>query len=138
MDYPKIFTFEKNNPMNSPYNKNLKTLARNLRKHGTKGEALLWRDVLKARQMKGYQFNRQFPIGNYIVDFVSRKLKLIIEIDGDSHVSKPEEDFDRQEFLESLGYRVLRFSEAMVIFRIDEVVADIDYAIECIEEQGIG
>ncbi len=119
--------------MSSPYNKNL---ARNLRKHGTKGEALLWRDVLKARPMKGYQFNRQFPIGNYIVDFVSRKLKLIIEIDGNSHVSRSEDDYERQEFFKSLGYQVLRFSEAMVIFRIDEVVAEIDYAIGCIEEQG--
>ena len=124
--------------MNSSYNKKLKTLARNLRKRGTKGEALLWKEVLKARQMKGYQFNRQFPIGNYIVDFVSRKLKLIIEIDGNSHISKSEEDFERQEFLKSLGYHILRFTEAMVIFRIDEVVADIDYAIECIEEQKTG
>jgi very-short-patch-repair endonuclease len=124
--------------MNSSSNKNLRTLARNLRKHGTKGEALLWRDVLKARQMKGYQFNRQFPIGNYIVDFVSRKLKLIIEIDGNSHVAKSEEDYDRQEFLKSLGYRILRFSEAMVILRIDEVATDIEFAIECIEEQGVG
>ena len=122
--------------MNSSYNKKLKTLARNLRKRGTKGEALLWKEVLKSRQMKGYQFNRQFPIGNFIVDFVSRKLKLIIEIDGSSHVSKSEEDCERQEFLESLRFRVLRFSEAMVIYRIDEVVAEIDYAIECIEEQG--
>jgi len=124
--------------MNSSSNKNLKTLAKNLRKYGTKGEALLWRDVLKARQMKDYQFNRQFIIGNYIVDFVSRKLKLIIEIDGNSHLSKSQEDYDRQEFLKSLGYRIIRFSEAMVIFRIDEVVADIEYAIECIEEQGVG
>jgi very-short-patch-repair endonuclease len=123
--------------MNSSYNKKLKPLARKLRKQGTKGEAILWRDVLKARQIKGYQFNRQFPIDNYIVDFVSRKLKLIIEIDGNSHIAKSEEDFERQNFLESLGFQILKFSEVFVIYRIDEVVTEIDYAIECIEEQGI-
>ena len=123
--------------MNSSYNKKLKPLARKLRKQGTKGEAILWRDVLKARQIKGYQFNRQFPIDNYIVDFVSRKLKLIIEIDGNSHIAISEEDFERQNFLESLGFQILKFSEVFVIYRIDEVVTEIDYAIECIEEQGI-
>lgn len=121
--------------MKTTNNKNLKPFARKLRKVGTKGEAILWREVLKACQMKGYQFNRQFIIGNYIVDFVSRKLKLIIEIDGNSHIGKSKEDYERQTHLENLGFRFLRFSEAMVIYRIDEVVAEIDYAIECIEEQ---
>ena len=119
--------------MNSNYNKNLKPLARTLRKDGTKAEALLWRDVLKARQLWPYQFNRQFPMGNYIVDFIARKLKLIIEIDGSSHFAKSEEDFEKQQFLENAGYTVLRFSEGEVIFRIDEVVQEIDYAINCIE-----
>ena len=121
--------------MKSSYNKKLKPFARNLRKHGTKGEAILWRDLLKAKQMKGYQFNRQFIIENYIVDFVSRKLKLIIEIDGNSHIYKSGEDYKRQVFLGKLGYKFLRFSEGLVIYRIDEVVAEIEYAIECIEEQ---
>ena len=121
--------------MKPTYNKNLKQLARKLRKQGTKGEAILWRDVLKARQMKGYQFNRQFIIDDYIVDFISRKLKLIIEIDGNSHVGKSKEDYERQNYIEDLGFQFLRFSEARVIYRIDEVVAEIDYAIECIEEQ---
>ena len=120
--------------MKTPYNKNLKYFARKLRKFGTKGEAILWRDVLKARQMKGYQFNRQFPIDNYIVDFVSRKLNLIIEIDGSSHVGKSKEDYERQKELESLCYIFLRFSETRIIYRIDEVVSEIDNAIECIEE----
>ena len=121
--------------MNSIYNKNLKPLARSLRKDGTKAEALLWRDVLKARQLWPYQFNRQFPMGNYIVDFIARKLKLIIEIDGSSHFAKSEEDFEKQQFLENAGYTVLRFSEGEVIFRIDEVVQEIDYAINCIEKK---
>lgn len=113
----------------------MKPLARNLRKFGTKGEALLWRDVLKAKKHWPYQFNRQFIIGDYIVDFICRKLSLIIEIDGSSHFAKDEKDFIRQKYLESHGYTVLRFSESIVVYRIDEVVAEIDYAIKCLEQK---
>ena len=121
--------------MPAKYNKNLKPLARQLGKFGTKGEALLWRDVLKAKQHRPYQFNRQYIIGDYIVDFICRKLKLIIEIDGSSHFAKSEEDYKRQQFLESLKYTILRFPEQMVIYRIDEVVAEIDYAMQYLEQQ---
>nr|WP_319571635.1 DUF559 domain-containing protein [uncultured Draconibacterium sp.] len=121
--------------MPSSYNKNLKQFARKLRKQGTKGEAILWRDVLKARKMRGHQFNRQFIIKNYIVDFVCRELKLIIEIDGYSHFVKSEEDYVREKELEDLGYQIIRFSEAMVIYRIDEVATEIYYAVECLEQQ---
>ena len=121
--------------MSARYNKNLKHLARELRKHGTKAEAILWRDVLKAKKIWPYQFNRQYPIDNYIVDFISRKLKLIIEIDGSSHLAKESDDYKRQKFLEDEGFTVLRFSESRVIYRIDEVVAEIDYAIQCLEQE---
>ena len=121
--------------MSTNYNKKLKPLARNLRKAGTKGEALLWRDVLKAKQYWPYQFNRQLIIGDYIVDFVSRKLHLIIEIDGSSHFAKSEEDFKRQTFLENQGYVVMRFAESLVVYRIDEVITEIDYAIQCLEQK---
>ena len=87
--------------MSTQTNKNLKKFARQLRKQGTKAETILWRDVLKGKQLWSYQFNRQFIIGNYIVDFVCRKLKLIIEIDGSSHFAKSEEDFVRQQYLEN-------------------------------------
>jgi very-short-patch-repair endonuclease len=66
------------------YNPKLKQLARNLRNNSTFSEVLLWNE-LKGRKMKGYQFLRQKPIGNFIVDFFCSKLNLIIEIDGDSH-----------------------------------------------------
>ena len=68
--------------MPAKYNKNLKPLARQLGKFGTKGEALLWRDVLKAKQHRPYQFNRQYIIGDYIVDFICRKLKKIIKVNS--------------------------------------------------------
>ena len=117
------------------YNKKLKPFARSLRKNGTKGEAILWKEALKAKQMMGYQFNRQFPIGNYIVDFISRKLKLIIEIDGSSHDFTGKKDREKQDFLESIGYRILRFSEGNVVYNLDRVVAEIQYAVECLEDQ---
>ncbi|NVO20094.1 MAG: endonuclease domain-containing protein [Bacteroidetes bacterium] len=107
------------------YNKNLKLLARELRKNGTKGEALLWKKALKARNIEGYQFNRQFPIDEYIVDFLCRKLYLIIEIDGSSHISKGAYDRHRQEYLENLGYTIIRFSEDQVIYRMDDVISEI-------------
>ena len=121
--------------MSAKTNKNLKPLARNLRKTGTKGEALLWRDVLKAKQYWPYQFNRQYIIGDYIVDFICRKLHLIIEIDGSSHFAKSEEDYKRQVFLEKQGYVIMRFAESIVVYRIDEVITDIDYAIKCLEQK---
>jgi very-short-patch-repair endonuclease len=117
------------------YNKNLKPYARKLRKHGTKGEALLWKKALRARNMEGYQFNRQFPMDNYIVDFICRKLYLIIEIDGSSHIGREVQDRKRQDYLENLGYTVIRFSEHEVVYRIDGVVKSIYTVIKVLEEE---
>ena len=52
-------------------------------------------------------------------------------------MGKSKEDYERQNYIENLGYQFLRFSEARVIYRIDEVVAEIDYAIECVVEQNV-
>ncbi len=90
------------------YNPKLKALSRVLRKKGTLSEVLLW-NVLKGRKMKGYQFMRQKPIDNYIVDFFCSKLKLVIEIDGISHNDKAEYDHSRSKKLESLGLSIVRF-----------------------------
>ncbi|NEW83023.1 MAG: endonuclease domain-containing protein [Mariniphaga sp.] len=115
------------------YNRNLKPLARKLRNEGTKGEALLWFYALKAKKMYGYQFNRQYQIGNYIVDLICRKLNLIIEIDGSSHISKSNSDRARQDFLEAMGYTIVRFSEVEVVHRLDDVVEKLSYAVESLE-----
>jgi very-short-patch-repair endonuclease len=133
-----IFTFSNLFPMNENYlnyNRNLKPLARRLRKEGTKGEAMLWKKVLRARGMEGYQFNRQFPIGNFIVDFICRKLNLIIEVDGSSHLYKGAEDRKRQDFLEEQGYVVIRFTEKEVVFQIDEVSEAILNVVKAMEEE---
>ena len=90
------------------YNPKLKQRARDLRNKSTLSEVLLWNE-LKAKKMKGYQFMRQKPIGNYIVDFFCSKLKLVIEVDGESHNEKVEYDRMRQNHLEALGLSFLRF-----------------------------
>ncbi|MBU0710983.1 endonuclease domain-containing protein [bacterium] len=103
------------------YNHKLKGLSRSLRKKGTKAEALLWL-CLKGRKIKGYQFTRQKPIGNYIVDFYCSKLRLAIEIDGISHDDKLEYDRKRQQAIEAQGVRFLRFFDDDVKTNLEDVV----------------
>jgi len=95
------------------YKPYLKHLARTLRKNMTLSEILLWK-LLRRKQLLGYDFHRQKPIGKYIVDFYCPVLKLVIEIDGDSHGGKEEEDRIRQQELESMGLSVIRFWDSEV------------------------
>ena len=99
--------------------------ARELRKKGVLSEVLLW-ERLKERKMHGYRFTRQKPIGNYIVDFYCSRLKLVIEIDGESHDGRFEHDEKRQQFLESNGLTVLRFSDLDVKRGIDNTMMAIE------------
>src|ERR1700730_10593889 len=93
----------------------LKKLANNLRKDMTFGEVLLW-NQLKDDQFWGFDFDRQRCIDLYIVDFYCKQLMLAIEIDGMSHNYEEAflKDEVRQERLESLGVRFLRFTESEV------------------------
>jgi very-short-patch-repair endonuclease len=93
-----------------PYEKHLKELARDLRNNGTLSEVLLW-NCLKKKQMSGYDFHRQKPLDRFIVDFFCHEPMLAIEIDGDSHDLKEEEDVYRQKRMEALGVRFLRFDD---------------------------
>ena len=107
-----------------PYNPVLRDLARNLRKESTLSEILLWKEI-KTKQILGYQFHRQVPIDNYIVDFFCHELFLAIEIDGISHALKETYDEKRQQRLESLGVRFLRFDDLEVKFQIESVLSRI-------------
>ena len=112
------------------YNPKLKPLARALRNNSTLAEVLLW-GCLKNKQMLGYDFHRQKPIGKFIVDFFCRKLMLAIEIDGDSHDGKAEEDKKRQVKLGAKGIRFLRFHDSDVKQDLDGVVEAIrDWIVE--------
>lgn len=81
--------------------------SRSLRQAGNEAEALLWLD-LKARQLGGYRFVRQFPIGPYFADFLCRTERLVVEIDG-SHHEGSTYDRRRDEFMRQHGFSVLRF-----------------------------
>ena len=85
-------------------------LARELRKNQTPQEKKVW-DMLRNHQIYGYEFRRQYPIGDYIVDFICREKKIIIELDGGQHNEPENIDKDKQRttFLENKGYTVLRF-----------------------------
>ena len=111
------------------YNPKLKQFSRELRKNSALSEVLLWNE-LKGRKMKGYQFMRQKPIDNYIVDFYCSKLKLVIEIDGDSHIGKLEDDRVRQKRLEMLGMSFLRFSDLEVKRNMNGVLTGIESWID--------
>ena len=108
---------------NYHYNKSLKGLAKANRNNMTKSAACTWKYLLSKRQMLGYQFRRERPILNYIVDFVCLDLLLIIEVDGITHQSEEAErkDLERDKVLESVGFTVLRFSSWEVLNRIGGV-----------------
>ena len=103
-----------------PYNKNLKSLARELRKNMTDAERHLWTRI-RRKQLKNYQFYRQKNIGDYIVDFYCPAAKLIVEVDGGQHLSNEniQKDKARDKYLDSLGFRVLRFSDRDVFKNIE-------------------
>lgn len=109
-----------------PYNKNLKQHARELRENMTDAERHLWMKI-RMKQLKGRQFYRQKPIGDYIVDSYCPSAKLVIEIDGSQHLSDETTEYDRirDEYIRSLGLRVMRFTNNEVLGNIDGVVEKI-------------
>lgn len=106
-----------------PYNPNLKDLAKELRNNSTLGEVILWKK-LRNKQLMGYDFHRQKPLLNYIVDFYSSELELVIEVDGNSHKRSETEakDAEKEKALKEYDLTVLRFTETQVRFQIDDVM----------------
>ncbi len=121
------------------YDSKLKEYARHLRNNSTNAEIKLWVQ-LKGKQMHGYDFHRQKPIGNYIADFFCNKLRLVIEIDGSSHDfdEVQQKDRNKQDFLNKLGITVLRFTNREVMTSVFLVVQTIeDYISEFEKENKI-
>src|ERR1035437_368852 len=92
-----------------PYNPKLKERARQLRQNSTLSEVLLWNEIKK--KSMGYEFHRQVPIDEYIVDFFCHELLLAIEIDGSSHDYSFNYDNERQTILEMKGIKIVRYSD---------------------------
>ena len=109
------------------YNLKLKKLARHFRKNQTNAENLLWQKI-RRKQILNVQFYRQRPIGNYIVDFCCFKpIKLIIEIDGDSHFKKgsSEKDKNRDIKLKEMGFKILRITNGEIYENLEGVIEKI-------------
>jgi very-short-patch-repair endonuclease len=109
-------------------NPKTRTHAIELRKESTPAERKLWA-VIRNDQL-GVNFRRQHAVGNYIPDFVCIEKKLIIELDGSQHLEQEEYDNERTKYLESLGYKVIRFWNNDVTNNIDGVILAIIYAME--------
>ena len=95
--------------------------ARRLRANQTDVERLLWSKI-RDRQLSGFKFRRQVPIGRYIVDFVCKEAALIIALDGGQHSSITKYEADRRRWLEQHGWRVLRFWNNDVIENLSGVL----------------
>ena len=111
-----------------PYNPKLKLLARKLRNNSTRSEIRLWQKI-KGREMQGYDFHRQKPIDNFILDFFCHELMLGIELDGYSHelVEVFEKDTVKANKMRSLGISILRFTD-------DEIAHDMENVLRGIEQ----
>ena len=117
-----------------PYRKDLTLVARKLRNNAQLSEVLLW-NQLKRNQLCGYDFHRQKPILDYIVDFYCPELMLAIEIDGKYHLQDETatKDIKRQKLIEELGVSFLRFTDSEVRFQMQSVINHIDLWIEDFE-----
>jgi len=115
---------------NYNYNKRLKPIAHKLKKDMTKAEVCLWKYILRDSKTR-YKFRKQRIIGQYIVDFVSLELKFIIEVDGESHnhIEIAKNDIIRQEYLEQLGYKIMRFTDEEILKELTSVGIIIEHGI---------
>lgn len=116
-----------------PYNPNLKKLARELRLNSTLSEVLLWMNI--KGKAYGYEFHRQVPVYEYIVDFYCHELALAIEIDGSTHYYNFDNDDNRQQIPESMGIKVLRFDDSDVKKNLTDVLRAIEFNIRELEKE---
>jgi very-short-patch-repair endonuclease len=115
-------------PRPSRSNPKTRTHAIELRKEPTPAEAKLWSRI--RNDQLGVNFRRQHAIGKYIPDFVCVRKKLIVELDGSQHLEQEEYDEERTEYLEALGYKVIRFWNGDVMNNMDGVILAIIQALE--------
>lgn len=106
----------------------LKARARSMRSEMTEPETRLWL-LLRAHRFEGVKFSRQVVVEPYILDFAARQRKIAIEVDGDTHGRSLDYDAARTAFLESRGYRVIRFTNAEVMGNIEGVAHAIAAAL---------
>lgn len=108
-------------------NRNKIRLSKEFRKNPTKAEKRLW-NQLRAHRLEGLHFRRQVVLGPYIVDFICYAARLVIEADGNIHLNQKDMDLERDRFLESLGLRVIHFSNEEILHDEENVVSSIRQA----------
>jgi len=96
-------------------------LAKALRKRMTDAERLLWRH-LRNRELGGWKFRRQYPVGPYIVDFICLEKNVVIEVDGGQHAENEKLDIQRSTYLKKMGYQVFRFWNNQVMQETEAVL----------------
>ena len=109
--------------------------AREMRHPQTPAEATVWRYV--RNQALGYKFRRQHLIERFIIDFYCAELRLCIEIDGDTHREEDQQEYDaaRTEYLESIGRKVIRFTNEDVRFNINAVIQEVKDTCERLKQE---
>ncbi|MCP5093935.1 MAG: endonuclease domain-containing protein [Chloroflexi bacterium] len=98
--------------------------AREMRRMPTEPERRLWQK-LRRKQLAGYKFRRQHPIGRFIVDFYCHQARLVVEVDGGSHTDQAAYDAARTAWLATQEIRVIRFSNQAVMQNMDDVLQTI-------------
>ena len=106
-----------------------RTLAREMRASPTDAERKLWWHLRHRLPVEATHFRRQVRLGRYIVDFASHRARLVVEVDGGQHAERTAQDMERTRFIESHGYRVLRYWNNDVLANINGVLEDILSAI---------
>lgn len=104
--------------------------ARELRHEMTPAETMLW-TRLRRKDLHGFKFRRQHPLGPFIVDFCCPVHRLIVELDGPIHDRQTQHDAARTEQLEQFGYRVIRFRNEEVLSDVERIVFEISQACKC-------
>ena len=97
-----------------------------LRNELSRAEAVLWREI-RGEKLAGYKFRRQHSVGPFVMDFYCPERKLAVEVDGDSHFLEGKELYDkeREEYINSFGIKILRFTNSEVFKSLESVVEKI-------------
>ena len=109
-----------------PYDKNLVSCARELRKETTEAEDLFWNKVLKDKKLINFKFTRQKPLDHFIVDFYCAKLHLAIEIDGEIHNFQKARDKERDNILkQKYGLKIIRYTNKEILDNPEKIIRDL-------------
>ena len=113
--------------------RDIRLYVQELQDHGRTGEALLWYSFLKTKDKDGYLFHRNYTIEDTKVDFICKKLNLIIEIKRNTPFKNLAANKKRNEDLKNKGYTVLNYSESEIIYHPNEVIEQIKDTVEILE-----